>query len=158
MVSIVVTILCTYRAFLCLSINVTAEKLWKCMPIHACVWLIKDQPVGQQYSGGCIPIFDSPCTIHIKCYLSLWFWASRIQILDPRNHRHDYSIIDKIQAQLPAKNEIMHEFQFCVPLLYKYPYMCGMSTCLLYLLEHDVVSILYMILCLLFLKWRKKSK
>ena len=42
-----------------------------------------------------------------------------------------YSIIDKPQALLPAKNEIMHEFEFCIPLLYKYPYMCVISTCLL---------------------------
>ena len=68
-----------------------------------------------------------------------------------------YSIIDKPQALLPAKNEIMHELEFCVPLLYKYPYMCVISTCLLYLLEHDVVSILYMILCI-FKKKKKKRK
>ena len=68
-----------------------------------------------------------------------------------------YSIIDKPQALLPAKNEIMHEFEFCVPLLYKYPYMCVISTYLLYLLVHDVVSILYMILCPFFEKKRKKK-
>ena len=68
-----------------------------------------------------------------------------------------YSIIDKPQALLPAKNEIMHEFEFCVPLLYEYPYMCVISTCLLYLLVHDVVSILYMILCLFFEKKREKT-
>ena len=69
-----------------------------------------------------------------------------------------YSIIDKSQALLPAKNEIMHEFEFCVPLLYKYPYMCVISTCLLYLLVHDVVSILYMILCLFKKKEKEKKK
>ena len=68
-----------------------------------------------------------------------------------------YSIIDKPQALLPAKNEIMHEFEFSVPLLYKYPYMCVISTSLLYLLVHDVVSILYMILCLFFFKKRKEK-
>ena len=90
-VSNVVIKLCTSKAILWLSINVTVDKLWKCMPIHACVLLpiIKDQPMGQQYSGGCIPSFDSPGAIHIKCYLSLWFWASPIKILDPINDCHD---------------------------------------------------------------------
>ena len=69
-----------------------------------------------------------------------------------------YSIIDKPQALLPAKNEIMHSFDFCVPLLYKYPYMCVISTCLLYLLVHNIVSILYMILCLFFEEKKKQKK
>ena len=69
-----------------------------------------------------------------------------------------YNIIDKPQALLPAKNEIMHEFEFCVPLLYKYPYMCVISTCLLYLFVHDVVSIMYMILCLFFEKKKEKER
>ena len=92
-----------------MSINVTADKLWKCMPIHACVLLpiIKDQSVGQQHSGGCIPSFDSPGTIHIKCYLSLWFWASPLKNLRP-NKSSPWFIIFLINHRPCYKQRINH--------------------------------------------------
>ena len=95
--------------------------------------------MGQQYSGGCIPCFDLPGTIHIK-----WFIVLLI------NHRPSY------QQRMKSCMNLNFVYLCCINILICVLYL--LSTCLLYLLVHDVVSILYMILCLFFEKKKMDAK
>ena len=63
------------------------------------------------------------------------------------NHRPPY------QQRMKSCMNLNFVYLCCINIL-----MCVISTCLLYLLVHDVVSILYMILCLFFAEKKERKK